>query len=74
MWCCYNSSMVDYMTGDSRGWGRERRVLEYVVDWLGEACSSRSQGGNPPSPLPGPASVIMSIREFNPNTGHKTQN
>lgn len=47
---------------------------EMQLTGLEKHAAHSINGQNPPSPLPGPASVIISIREFSPNTAHKTQN
>lgn len=49
-----------------------RMALGQAQEMLGEKRSCRAHGQDPPSPLPGPASVTISIRVFSPNTG--TQN
>lgn len=49
-----------------------RMALRQAQKMLGKKRSCTAHGQDPPSPLPGPASVTISIRVFSPNTG--TQN
>lgn len=52
-----------------------RMALRQAEKMLGKKKRScTAHGEDPPSPLPGPASVTISIRVFSPNTGTKIHN